>query len=526
MRNSAIREQVLSETTSREAVGAPFAVPDPVTAAEVLLRKYAARAIGVISGPRTLPDGRTVVSRISANDCYAALEESLRKMARVAVRNYSASPVAAGKTFELAVDSLFPDPVAYLVRCIYSVIRDAERLERRVPATISLDAPIAGAAAAGDTGLCLADALADHSPASQPEDLVIEQDEREAFRRAFRAALSKIPANYLAAIQRDIERERRRDDDQRVEPETDRERQTVCRARAALATLITRECGPDNIYIQILARQRTGRVRQRSPKSALALSAAQQSDLMSRLLASSWRERAAAADHPEANVDEAVVNELSVPGPAAPPSPEMREAMRVMDTYTLGDNPRARDPEAQALYEQAQAARRAGNPEAAAKLYRQAWQKEPEFVEAYNEVGVMLSQMGNLRDALTVYLEIVESSASDDHRLIAATNAADIYLTWYDAGRNREANLQRAAWYARLAMERPTPMRACNLILAYVKDHYYREARDVMDVVLQNNTPECRAERFLQTLFQIRDADLVRWLGWLQGELGEQGINR
>jgi hypothetical protein len=121
-------------------------------------------------------------------------------------------------------------------------------------------------------------------------------------------------------------------------------------------------------------------------------------------------------------------------------------------------------------------------------------------------------------------LTIIEHPESGSERFVAATNAADIYLTWFDAGRNRERNIERATHYARMAMQRPTPMRACNLTLAYVKDRYYREAQELMDTVLRADRPECRAEKFLQTLFQIRDADLVAWWNWLDGELGKDEI--
>jgi hypothetical protein len=42
-----------------------------------------------------------------------------------------------------------------------------------------------------------------------------------------------------------------------------------------------------------------------------------------------------------------------------------------------------------------------------------------------------------------------------------------------------------------------------------------------METVLTANSPACPSERFLQTLFQIRDADLVAWWSWLDGELGK-----
>ena len=248
--------------------------------------------------------------------------------------------------------------------------------------------------------------------------------------------------------------------------------------------------------------------------------AERQNDLFRRLMSTSWQERA--AEHPEGNVEEAIVNEVSTGANVAPPSPEMRQTMRVMDTYTLGDNPTATTTEAQALYARARQARYAGKIEEAIRLYRSAYEMEPDFLAAYNEVGVLLSQTGNLRDALKIYLTIVEHPKAGDHKYIAATNAADIYLTWFDAGRNKERNIERATHFARLAMEKPTPMRASNLMLAYIKDRYYREAQQVMDTVLRANLPQCPSEKFLRTLFQIRDADLIAWWNWLDGELGKE----
>jgi len=93
---------------------------------------------------------------------------------------------------------------------------------------------------------------------------------------------------------------------------------------------------------------------------------------------------------------------------------------------------------------------------------------------------------------------------------------------WFDAGRNKERNIEQAIQYAKMAMEKPTPMRACNLLMAYVKDRYYEDARGVMDFVLKTNGQRCPAERFLQTLFQIRDADLVAWWNWLDEQLQEE----
>jgi len=47
----------------------------------------------------------------------------------------------------------------------------------------------------------------------------------------------------------------------------------------------------------------------------------------------------------------------------------------------------------------------------------------------------------------------------------------------------------------------------------------YTEAQQLMDSILQADLKACPGEKFLQTLFQIRDADLVAWLNWLDGEL-------
>src|SRR5207302_5159913 len=111
------------------------------------------------------------------------------------------------------------------------------------------------------------------------------------------------------------------------------------------------------------------------------------------------------------------------------------------------------------------------------RMYRACYDAEPTFIEAMNEVGIMYSQLGNLRDALKTYVAIIERDPAGDHMYIAATNAADIYLTWFDAGRNKERNIEQAIQYAKLAMEKPTPMRACNLLLAYAKDRYFEDAQ-------------------------------------------------
>lgn len=496
------------------ALGADYI--EPVRAAEIILRKLGARAITILTSPREI-DGRMITPRLSANDCYAALEESCRKMARVALRKYQSQSSVQNIEFTDALDLMFPDPAAYLTRCIRSVISDAERVERREITTLSLDQPCAQQSSA-QAGFCLKDMLIDPNSSAQPEAAVIEQDERFRFRNGLANALQGIPKSYMEALQRDISRDRERQNGRKVSPESVRDRQTVCRARAALSIILKRECGEDNPYIYMLAKQRNSRVRQKSTHSP-NWSAERQNDLFRRLLDTSWKDRA--EDSRDGNLEEAVVNEVSKGGGLAPPSPEMRQTMRVMDTYTLGDNPTTETVEAQELYEKAKNLRYAGKVEQAIQLYREAFQLDPAFFPAISEVGVLLSQTGNLRDALTIYLGIVENHQAGEHRYIAATNASDIYLTWFDTGRNRERNIEQATMYARLAMEKPTPMRACNLLLALIKDRYYREAQETMDAVLHSSFPNCTAEKFLETLFQIRDADLVTWWNWLDEEMGK-----
>jgi len=449
------------------------------------------------------------------------MAEACKKMARVAVRKYQAEPHLHALGYADALEVLFPDPTAYLARCIRSVISDTERLNRREIPTVSLDQPLRGLSTNGETALLLQDTLAVEEISAQPEPALLDMDDREAFRNALTHALQSIPPNYLAALQKDMARDQERQSGIKVAPETDRERQTVCRARAALSQIILKECGMDNPFVRLLAQQRSSRVRQKSSPSQ-KWTAERQSELFRKLMNTPWAERSEEPS-PEGNVEEAIINEVSVSRPVASPSPEMRQAMRVMDTYTLGDNPTTEHTQAQALYEQARHARKVKNDlEEALKLYRAAFDLDNRFFAAYNEVGVLLSQMGNLREALKVYLKIIEDPNAGDHRFIAATNAADIYLTWYDAGRNRERNIERALHYAQIAMQKPTPMRACNLLLAFVKDKFYLEAQKVMETVLKNNLRECPAEKFLQTLFQIRDTDLVTWWSWLDGELGRE----
>jgi len=489
---------------------------DAVGAAELILRRYGARAISILTSARQVEDGRWISPRLSANDCYVALDEACRKMGRVALRKHSQDSALAKRDLEECLPAIFPDPVAYLARAIKSVISDEGRTARRDLPTVSLEQPL-GSDDGGHT-LHLGDTVSETRNWKLPEASLIERDEKKEFRIALGHALKSIPANYLEALKRDIARERERSAGVKVSPESDRERQTVCRARAALTTILKRECGEDNPFIRLLAQQRSSRVRTK-PQPSASWSGERQEALFRKLMQTGWTERA--AFRADGSVDEAVVNEVSEAGRAAPPSPELRQTMRVLDLYTV-DRPTPRSEIAAQYYAKARTLRQAGTIEEALKQYRACYEAEPTFVEALNEVGIMYSQLGNLRDALKTYLSIIERDPAGDHKYIAATNAADIYLTWFDAGRNKERNIEQAIQYAKMAMQKPTPMRACNLLLAYTKDRYYQDARDVMDFVLKTNSPTCPSEKFLQTLFQIRDADLIAWWNWLDSELEKE----
>jgi len=152
-------------------------VCDPVQAAETILRRFGARAVSNLSQPRTLEDGRVLPPRLSANDGYVALEEACRKMARVAIRKFESDALLKSGSFSDALDQIFPDATAYLARCIRSVISDTERVVRRDVPTVSMDQPLAG----GDGGstLTLGDTFATEETADQPEEALIDRDERQ-----------------------------------------------------------------------------------------------------------------------------------------------------------------------------------------------------------------------------------------------------------------------------------------------------------------------------------------------------------
>jgi len=494
---------------------------DLVSVADEVLAALGPRAVTLLTTPKRLDDGRVLPPRLSANDCYVALPEACRKVARVVV---SRRRSMGGLGASVGVAELFPDGPAYLARAIRSVVSDADRVARREPQAVSLDAPIAGLE--GEGTISLGDVVPESDTSLMPEAALVDASERSEFRIGLRKALDGIPPNYLAALARDLRRERERQAGRSVAPSTESERQTLCRARAAVARVLQTECTADNPFVWMLGRQ-AGRKTQATrgqvgalagkPRQTTAWSGERQDALVRRLLDIGWAERNAA--RADGSVGEAVVNDVTAPGSVAPPSPEVRQAMRVLDLYTV-DRKQPLSEKARALYDEARELRAAGRIEEALARYRQCHEAEPAFVEALNEVGIMYSQLGRLRDALRVYLTIVESRAAAPHRHIAATNAADIYLTWFDSGRNRDRNIELARRYAEMAMECPSPMRACNLILAHVKDRYYLEARAVLERVVRDDSPECRAQRFLETLFQIRDPDLIAWWSWLEESLG------
>ncbi len=490
------------------------AVIDPLTAAEAILNRFGARAISLLVTPRQSVEGQVITARLSANDCYVCLEEACKKVARVAVRKYEQSYARDYKSFEDSLTKIFPDPAAYLARAIKSVMADEGRLNRREVPTVSLDTPISRGIG-GDGALHLGDTFKDETSWKLPEVALEEKDDKTAFRLALSHGLAKISPNYLEALKRDMAREAQRNAGHKVAPESDRDRQAVCRARTALSEVIRKECGDDNPFVRLLVQQRSGRVR-RKVQPTSNWNGERQEALFRRLLETNWADRSGVSA--EGVVGEAIVNDVSLSSHVAPPSPEMRQAMRVLDLYTV-DYPSPRSTATQELWEAGRVARQAGKLEEALRLFKSCYEAEPTFIPALNNVGNLYSQLGNLRDALKVFLSIIELQVPGEHNYIAATNAADIYLTWFDAGRNKERNIEQAIHFAKLAMRKPTPMRACNLLQAYAKDRYFEDARRVMQSVLRENSVECPAEKFLNTLFQIRDSDLVALWNWLDSEM-------
>jgi len=171
---------------------------DLISAAELILRKYSARAITLLTSARQMQDGRWITTRLSANDCYVALDEACRKTARVALRKYKQNSAGDGPGFEDSLDGIFPDPVAYLARAIKSVVSDEGRITRREIPTLSLEQPLGS----GDEGspLHLGDTVSETRSWKLPEASLIERDERKDFRSALGTALKGIPANYLEAL--------------------------------------------------------------------------------------------------------------------------------------------------------------------------------------------------------------------------------------------------------------------------------------------------------------------------------------
>lgn len=510
-------------TEERPLRSLPSGEVDLVQAVDVIIEHFGPRAVTIVSQGRQSSEIASSGMHLSANDGYVAVGDAARKMARVAIRRYHQSSLQRlGVPFAEALDRLFPDGAAYLSRCIRSVVSDVGRVARRELPTISLEQSIANAD--GEDSIPLVDTLADVSVDSDPLSSLLQKEARGDLREALRRALKRLPVNYRSVLHRDMERERVRRRGEAIPAESDRERQSVYRARATLARLIIQECGPDNPYLQMLKPPANPTLRVRRHDSIAVprdqWSPQRQSELFQLILSQPWTLRMTE----NGDVPEAIVHDVTPGHNATPPSPELRKAMRVIDLYTI-DYVHPKGEAAQQLYNQGRALRKEGRLEEAIAAYRTCYETELSFVAAYNEVGVLLSQMGRLRDALRVYHHIIERYPMREDYYIAATNAADIYLTWFEAGRNLDENIQHAINFAELAMQRPTPMRAANLILAYVKDRYYLRARQVLADGMSGIWPNCPPEKALHTLSQIRDQDLIHWWVWLDEQLHEERQN-
>src|SRR5579862_6964871 len=134
-RNSAVSNIAIHAHAAVRELDSSTGDADPVGVADQILRKFGPRAITMLTSGRVAAEGRALPARLSANDCYVALDEACRKMARVAIRKFRQDYAPHGREIDESLQEIFPDPAAYLARAIKSVIADEGRLVRReVPA--------------------------------------------------------------------------------------------------------------------------------------------------------------------------------------------------------------------------------------------------------------------------------------------------------------------------------------------------------------------------------------------------------
>jgi len=89
--------------------------------AQIIRERYGARAVSIVTDPER-------AGRLSVNDVWVALYDACHKMSRVALRRHEAR--GGDDDTPLALETLFPEPLAYLICSLLSVVQDARRVRR------------------------------------------------------------------------------------------------------------------------------------------------------------------------------------------------------------------------------------------------------------------------------------------------------------------------------------------------------------------------------------------------------------
>ena len=185
-----LTSQIKYDTPTANTVSKPVALScDSLSISESILRQFGPRAITMLTAPRQAQDGSTFLPRLSANDAYAALQEACKKMARVTAARIAKDGLLSLMSLADAIRAAFPEPAAYLARCIRSVISDAERLSRHEPITLSLDAPLRRTVEGNS--FTLAEYLPETDFEKQPETAFLDASDRSQFRSALSIAIRK-----------------------------------------------------------------------------------------------------------------------------------------------------------------------------------------------------------------------------------------------------------------------------------------------------------------------------------------------
>jgi len=494
--------------------------------AQIIRERYGARAVSIVTGPER-------AGRLSVNDAWVALYDACHKMSRVALRRHEAR--GGDDDTPLALETLFPEPLAYLICSLLSVVQDARRIGRIEKAeadrTTSLDAGLSnldGAGANGSFSPMLARRLVEDRALLLPEAALLHAQERQDWKinaRALDAAARALPAAQTEVILADLRR--RRLLQSALPPASDVQRQRLRRARKALAKRAecllraSETCESEPPWFGDKAG--AVRVNRSSPRRAVGALPVPTTEegwdekrlgalLRERFGDAAWTERVTS---PNGDVEEAVVHDIGGGGDA--PSAALRAAVRVMDRAALKASPVPRTEAAQTLWDEGRSLRKQGKLEEATRAFRACNRAEPSFSPARIAGGVTLFRLGRLAEARDLYLDVARNPNAGADRFVAASNVSEVYLTWFRTGHgDKERNLNLALYWATRGLEQPTPARAVNLLLAYVEDRRFREATGALRALLVARPETCPPDALLRTLSQIQEPSLLAWWRWLE----------